>query len=127
MARKHFGIAAELHEVGFSTRAINALVYGFGLERLHQLRTAPWGSVEARKGLSWDLLRVPNLGPRGLAQVQSFREHGSASLASELSSTIVSVRLSPAECARLQAWAEERGVSRPEAARLIVLRGLEAS
>lgn len=126
MARRHSGVAAELHEVGFSTRAINALVYGFGLEALDQLRTAHWGSVESREGLSWELSRIPNLGPRGVAQVQSFREHGSASRASELSPTSVSARLSPEEYAQLRRWAQDRGLSKSEAVRSILLSALQS-
>jgi len=66
------------------------------------------------------------MGPKGVAEVQAFREHGDARRAVAIAPTSVSARLSPAEVAKLDIWAAERGLSRTEAVRSIVLSTLRA-
>lgn len=124
MARRRYGLEGELAEAGFSSRTINALKYGLQLESIDQLKSAEWGSVKERTGLAGALSVLPNMGRKGFAEVQAFREHGDARRAATIAPTSVSARLDPPEIAKLDAWAAERGISRTEAVRRIVLSTL---
>lgn len=126
MAKLRYGLEQELAEAGFSSRTINALVYGLQLESLNQLRSGEWGSAKDRTGLASELSRLPNMGPKGIAEVQAFRECGDARRAVTVAPTSVSARLNPSEITKLDTWASERGLSRTEAVRSIVLSTLRA-
>lgn len=125
MARRRYGLEAELEDAGFSSRTINALKYGLQLASIEQLQSAEWGSQKHRNGLAWELSVLPNLGPKGFAEVQAFRDLGDARRAATVVPTSVSARLQPQEVAKLDAWASERGVSRTEAVRRILLSTLQ--
>ncbi len=120
MAKRRYGLEAELAEVGFSSRTINALIYSLRLESIDQLRSAEWGSEKDRTGLAWILSTLPNMGAKGSAEVRAFRDHGDARRAVTMAPSSVSARLQPQEVAKLDAWAAERGLSRTEAVRSIV-------
>ena len=125
MAKQRTRLEAELEDVGFSIRTIRALIYNLGLERLEDLKSAEWGSVKERTGLATVLSRLPNMGPKGVAEVQAFREHGDARRATKIAPTSVGARLHPSELAALDAWATTRGLTRSEAVHEILISALQ--
>lgn len=119
-------LGAQLHEAGFTARTIHALIYSLRLESLEELRTAEWGSVRDGTGLATVLSRLPNMGPKGFAEVQAFREHGDPRKANEIAATSVSAKFSPDELRALDEWAKKRGVTRTGAVRAIVRAAIVA-
>ena len=125
MARERQGLEGELASAGFSTRTINALIYGLQLQSVDKLRSAEWGSIKAGTRLVTAPSRTTNMGPKGVAEVQAFREQGDARRAAPAGPSSVSARLQPNELARLDAWAIEHGMNRAEAVRTMVLSALQ--
>jgi Ribbon-helix-helix protein, copG family len=125
MARHRQGLEGELASAGFSTRTINALIYGLQLQSVDELRSAEWAPVGDKNGLATTLGRIPNMGAKGLAEVQAFREQGDARQAIPSGPSSVSARLRPNELASLDAWAAAHGMSRAEAIRTMLLSALQ--
>jgi hypothetical protein len=119
MARRHFGLAAELAEAGFSTRAINALIYSLQLESLEALRRAPW------EDLMLELSRTPNVGKKVIAEVEAFRSGRDPKSAVPIQ-TYVSVPFDAHALAALDAWISRQPeqLTRPEAVRCLVAKAI---
>jgi hypothetical protein len=127
MARKRYGLEAELHEAGFSTRAIHALIYSVGIESLDELRRLPWGDRRDHQSLCGRLGVSPNVGKKCLAEVEAFRAGKDPRSARAPGPFYVSAPLDEAQLAALDAWiaAQPKPVSRPEAIRAMVAAALE--
>jgi hypothetical protein len=126
MGKPRQDFAAELADVGFSNRTINAVIYDLQLESMDELRQLEWGSVKERTGLVTALNRLPHIGMKSIAEVQAFRELGNASLAASLAPTEVRVFLQPGEIKALERWASERGLTRTEAVRALIKRAADS-
>lgn len=126
MASQPIDLRERLQDAGFSTRTINALINSYELQHLGQLTAAEWDSAEDSSGLMAALRRLPNLGQKGIAEVQAFREFGDARMASRIAPTNVSIRLEPNELASLDVWARGRGFTRAEAVHAILAAVLKA-
>lgn len=118
----------ELEAAGFSSRTANALAYSGTIESVAQLRVADWGDPAEGNGLGWTLLRVPGVGPRGLAEVNAFRAGASPREAEKYVVPRLSVAIDSQTLAALDLWRHTQAdkPSRSEAARR-VLSGTLAS
>jgi hypothetical protein len=121
---------SELVAAGFSTRTRNALTSNFSpVTSLEELRTRPWGHRNAPHTLSRQLWRTPNLGRKGMAEVEVFREGGDPRTARPRGMTYMNVPLDPAQLTALDAWiaSQPKPLSRPQALRRLAVRGLPST
>ena len=117
----------DLKAAGFSTRTVHGLIYGAGIASIEHLRSAPWGSLAERQGLVWELHCSPNMGAKGLAEVEAFRRGEDPRKAKPPGPERVSVPFEPDQIAALDAWIakQPKPVSRHEAIRAFVAAGLQ--
>jgi hypothetical protein len=71
---------------------------------LAELKTREWGDRRAPGTLAWELSTTPNLGPKSLAEIESFRAHGDLAAAKLVGPTHVRVPLSAGQLAALDAF-----------------------
>jgi len=111
---------------GFSSHTINALIRHSRVGSLEQLKNAPWGDRRVPGTLAWQLATTPNLGRKGIAEVEAFRAGLDPGTARAPGLTYTSVPLSPVELNALDAFLakQPKKVSRPEAIRAFVATGL---
>jgi hypothetical protein len=121
-------LRSELQQVGFSTRAINALVYGTNVSSIEDLRSRRWGSPTDQYSLCFELSRVPNLGQKGLAEVLAFREGNAPRSAHAPVTVSVSVPMDAEMIGALDGFiAKQPGkIKRPAAIRALVAAGLRS-
>jgi hypothetical protein len=121
-------LRSQLQQVGFSTRAINALVYGTNVSSIEDLRSRQWGSPSDQHSLCFELSRVPNLGQKGLAEVLAFREGNHPRSAYTPVTVSVSVPMDAELIGALDGFiAKQPGkIKRPAAIRALVAAGLRS-
>jgi hypothetical protein len=113
---------------GFSTRTANALIYSARINHPDELKTGDWGNGRPDdEGLSRRLTVTPNLGAKGLAEVEAFRAGRDPRTAVAPGPTKFTVPLDDGQLAALDAWiaAQPKPVSRPEAIRAMVAVALK--
>jgi hypothetical protein len=117
---------AEFKAAGFSSRTAHGLIYGARIESLDELRREPWGSVEQRVGLAWQISTAPNCGKKAMAEAMAFREGKDPRFARAAGAISVNVPLSEGLAANLDVWIAKQPnpVSRAQAIRAFVAAGL---
>ena len=122
-----WALSQALKGAGFSSRTAHALAYGSVATSLADLKSRPWGSREEQDGLMWDLRCLPNLGPKGMAEVVAFRAGLDPRSAKAPGAERVSVPFKPEELASLDAWIAKQPskTNRPEAIRILTAAALQ--
>lgn len=127
MPRRFYGLEAELHEAGFSTRTITAIVYGAGIKSLDELKSTPWGTGNpGDNGLAWKLATTGNFGKKGLAEVEAFREGRDVRSARPPGPASLTIPMESKMLAELDAFIarQPKPTTRPEAIREFVAAAL---
>ena len=103
-SNRKFRFKHDLQQAGFSTRTINALVYGSRVKDIEELQSAPWGDRNLPDTLCWELSVAPSMGPKGIAEVEAFRRGEDPRSAKRSGPANVTVRLTEDQLAKLDAY-----------------------
>jgi hypothetical protein len=113
-------LAGQLKAAGFSSRTANALVHGAKIPSLEHVRKAHWGDGSPGSGLRWELSCCPNMGPKGLAEVEAYRRGEHPGPARPPGPVRLSVSIEEHLLPGLDAWIEHQAEPRPTRAQALL-------